>query len=166
MGPDMYSFATWLSETPVSRFMIESSWAWPTCETLHFMGLSVLIGVVGLFDLRLLGFARALPVGPISRLMPWAVGAFLVNLSTGVFFLIGNPFQYIDNLAFWLKMLSVLAAGINVAIFSLSSMREAVSLGPGEETPRPVKIVAVVSLCCWFSVMYWGRMLPYVGDAF
>jgi hypothetical protein len=162
----MDALATWITATAVSRFMIESAWAWPTCEIIHFMGLSVLIGVVGLFDLRLLGFARSLPVEPLSRLLPWAVAAFVVNLITGVLFFVGNPFQYIGNTAFIMKMLFVLVAGANVAVFTLSSMSEAVALGPGDDTPLPVKIVAAVSLVCWFSVMYWGRMLPYLGDAF
>jgi hypothetical protein len=160
------SLAAWLTETSISRFMIESSWAWPLCETLHFMGLSVLIGVVGLFDLRLLGVARGLPIGVLNRLMPWAVGGFLVNLATGLLFFVGNPSQYIDNFAFWMKMLFVLLAGANAGIFILSPLHDVVRLGPGESTPVAVKLVAAVSLFCWFSVMYWGRMLPYLGDAF
>jgi Family of unknown function (DUF6644) len=162
----VHGLAMWLTETSISHFMVNSPWAWPLCETLHFMGLSLLIGVVGLFDLRLLGVAPAVPIGPLSRLMPWAIGGFLVNLLTGLLFFIGSPLQYIDNVAFWMKMLFVLLAGINVAVFSLSSMRNVAMLKPGEPTPLSVKVVAAASLVCWFSVMYWGRMLPYLGDAF
>jgi hypothetical protein len=40
--------------TPVAHLM-RTHWAWPICESLHFLGLSMLIGAIGIFDLRLIG---------------------------------------------------------------------------------------------------------------
>ena len=40
------------------------------------------------------------------------------------------------------------------------------NLGAGDDTPRAAKIVGAVSLVSWLGVLYWGRMLPYVGSAF
>ena len=52
---------SWLESTRLSYFMIHSDFAWPICECLHFLGLTLLIGTVGLFDLRVLGLGRGLP---------------------------------------------------------------------------------------------------------
>ena len=69
------------------------------------MGLALLVGIVGVFDLRILGMAKGLPVGPIQRLMPWAILGFSINLVTGSLFFAGDPFQYIHNVAFGFKLL-------------------------------------------------------------
>ena len=71
----LQSFAAWLDATQISAAMTGYPWLWPVCETLHFMGLTLLVGVTGVLDLRLLGFARGLPIRTIQRLIPWAVGA-------------------------------------------------------------------------------------------
>src|SRR6267154_2035210 len=80
-------------------------WIWPACETLHFIGLALLMGCVGVLDLRMLGLAKGLELKPLQRLIPWGVGGFALNLVTGALFFIGNPYQYIRNIAFGYKML-------------------------------------------------------------
>src|SRR4026207_2436363 len=95
---------TTLKATSLSHFMVTSEWAWPACETLHFIGLALLIGNVGLLDLRLLGFAKGLPFVALNRFVRWAVVGFVINFVTGVTFFVGNPFQYINNLAFGYKL--------------------------------------------------------------
>ena len=61
----MQTFAVWLASTRLSGFVNGHSWVWPACETLHFMGLTLLIGNVGLMDLRLLGVEKRLPLAPL-----------------------------------------------------------------------------------------------------
>jgi hypothetical protein len=79
----------------------------------------------------------------------------------------GDPFQYIHNWVFWCKMLFVLLAGANVLAFYISGVfKDVEALGPGDDAPLPAKIIAAVSLFLWFGVMYLGRMLPFLGDAF
>ena len=56
MTTTLDAFAVWLRATDVSQAITASPWLWPVCEIAHFVGLSVLVGVVGFFDLRLLGF--------------------------------------------------------------------------------------------------------------
>ena len=57
-------------------------------------------------------------------------------------------------------------AGLNVLIFMVLFSRRTLEVGPGEDAPFAAKAIAVVSLVSWFAVMYFGRMLPYLGDAF
>jgi hypothetical protein len=140
-------------------------WLGPACLTLHFIGLALLMGCVGTFDLRVLGIAKGLPVGPLESLMPWALVGFLINLVTGLTLFAGNPFQYVGNLAFWLKMLFIVLAAINAALYYASGLARRVGrIAAGEDAPLSAKIVAGASLFLWLGVMYWGRMLLFIGD--
>jgi len=162
------AFSAWLHNTRLSWAVAGGvPWIWPLCETLHFMGLALLVGIVGVFDLRILGMAKGLPIGPIQRLMPWAVLGFLINLVTGFLFFAGDPFQYIHNVAFAFKLLFIALAGVNVVVFYATGLsRQVDGIGPGHDAPAAVKIVAAASLFLWIGVMYWGRMLPFIGNAF
>jgi hypothetical protein len=163
----MNSFAMWLEATSASRAVTHYSWVWPTCETLHFMGLALLIGNVGLLDLRLLGAVKRLPVAPLSRLVRWGILGFVINLLTGIVFFVGAPSQYVNNIAFMLKLLFMALAAVNLLIFYLFGVARVVeALGPGEDAPLSAKLIAATSLFLWVGVMFWGRMLPFIGNAF
>jgi len=142
-------------------------WIWPTCETLHFIGMMLLVGIVGVLDLRMLGVAPEIVPGPFERLIPWAIGGFVVNLITGFLFFTGDPFQYIHNTVFWLKLLFIVLAGINALAFYVTGIARRVdALAPGEAAPPVAKFIAATSLILWIGVIYWGRMLPFLGGAF
>ena len=161
------AFAAWLAATSVSRAVTHYSWIWPTCETLHFIGLALLLGNVGVLDLRLLGALRRLPVAPLNRLVRWGVFGFAINLVTGLVFFVGAPAQYITNLAFAFKLLFMLLAAVNLAVFYLSGLARTVNaLGPGDQAPAAARLIAGTSLFLWVGVMFWGRMLPFIGNAF
>ncbi len=83
---------------------MNSTWGWPAVETLHFMGLSLLIGTVGLFDLRMMGLARGIPMSALHKLVPWGVAGYALNVMTGVMFVTSAPDQYLFNPAFQTKL--------------------------------------------------------------
>jgi hypothetical protein len=144
----------------------ESTWIWPLCETLHFIGLSLLLGVTGFFDLRLMGFFRRVPVAAAKELMPLALVGFAINLVTGVVFLLGLPDQYLHNRMWWFKVGFIMLAGLNALVYETKLSATVLALEPGADTPGPVKLIGLVSLASWLAVLYCGRMLPFLGDAF
>lgn len=160
------TFIQWLQATPVSLWINQSTWIWPLCETLHFIGLSLLIGVSGFFDLRLMGFFRRVSVGAAKELMPLALAGFAINAITGVVFLIGLPAQYAHNRIWWFKVGFILLAGLNALLYETRLSARVLALQAGEDTPATVKLIGVVSLASWLAVLYCGRMLPFLGDAF
>ncbi len=150
-----------LESTALSSFMRDWRWAWTICESLHFIGMSLLVGTIGLFDLRLLGFARTVPVAAMHRLVPIGIAGFTLNALTGICFLAATPDQYLFNAAFRAKVLFFAVAGVNILFFYTRQFRRLRDLGPGEQPPLPARIVGGVSLCAWIGVMSAGRLLTF-----
>ncbi len=148
----------------VGSFVTDTPWMWPTCETLHFVGLSLLCGVVFLVDLRVLGVMKGVSFASLHRLLPWAALGFGVNIGTGMLFFVGIPGQYIHNAAFYWKIALVMLAGANALYFTLFD--EPWSLGPGEDAPLTAKVAAASAMVLWIGVMYCGSMLPFLGNSF
>lgn len=155
------SLQHWLEGSALSRFVNWSSWAWPVAEILHFLGFTLLLGTVGLFDLRLLGMAKELPPGTFDRLLRWGIAGFVVCLVTGALFFVGIPGGYIDNPAFRLKLLFLALAGANVLVFSRTVARGVAGLRPGETASRAARWLAAISLVSWVAVLCAGRMIAF-----
>jgi hypothetical protein len=152
----------WLEGTRVSTFMITAHWAWPAVESLHFLGLTLLVGTVGLFDLRLIGVAKSISPAALHRLIPFGVAGFLINVTTGMMFLAGTPDQYLGgNAAFEFKMLFMLLAGLNVGAFYLTSSRNLKALGPGDDFPLSAKVIGATSLTLWLAIITCGRLITF-----
>jgi len=154
----------WLDSTFITQYQYGHAWAWKTLESLHFMGLCLLFGVVVVVNLRLLGWLRAAPLDGMRRLLPWGVWGFATNTVTGMLFFIGQAFQYIENPAFHAKMLCILFAGGDVLYLTWN--HDVWRLEPGQTPPATVKILAASQVVLWIGVIYFGRMLPYIGNAF
>jgi hypothetical protein len=95
-------YARYLQMTPIAIFLqSQAGWLWPLCETLHFIGLAMLIGATGFFDLRLMGFMKRIPVTVAREFMPLALWGFGINLVTGIQFFLAQPYQYIVSWSWW-----------------------------------------------------------------
>lgn len=163
MAALMTQWAGSIESTWLSQFLFGLSWLWPACESLHFLGLAVLIGGAGILDLRLLGFFRGVPLGDIKAFMPYAIGGFVVNLVTGLLFLTMQPHLYLTGAIWWFKVGFIVLAGLNAMFFETRLSREALAADPNADTSLTLKLVGGVSLFSWFAVLYCGRMLPYLG---
>lgn len=145
--------------------MLVSKYWWAFMMDLHFIGLALLIGTVGILNLRVLGFEKRLTGASLHRLMPWAMAGFGINVLTGTLAFIGMPSYYAFDAAFWLKILALLLLGLNAAVFYLTDAFESVErLGPGQEAPRLAKVVAGSSLFLWFAVITLGRYIQSYAD--
>ena len=88
----------WLAATPLSATMRTASWLYPAVEIVHIAGFSVLVGSVVLFDLRVLGFARALPVAELGRhLLRWALMSTLLVVPAGLLLFSAHPVELANN---------------------------------------------------------------------
>jgi hypothetical protein len=146
----------------VGNFVRDTPWTWVSSETLHFIGLTILIGVVLLIDLKMFGIMPGIPYSALDRLLPWAVLGFGLNIFTGMLFFAAAPGQYTKNPAFYWKLGFILAAGLNTLIFTFDQgwARE------GRPAPTHSRVLAASAFFFWVGVMYWGSMLPFIGNAF
>jgi len=126
-------------------------------------GLALLLGVAGMFDLRLLGFMKQVPISVVKGFMPWAIVGFALNLLTGIIFIVSEPAQYFGNPTWWLKVAFLVIAGLNALVFETTYGKRAAAMPAGEDTPTALKVIATVSLISWFGVLWAGRMLPFLG---
>lgn len=165
----MIPFQVWLesvlaSARPVATAM-QLRWAWPAAESGHFIGLTLLMGSIAVWDLRLIGFLRGVPISAFHRLVPFAVVGFAINAASGSLFLMTDPDQYVYNPAFHLKVLCLLLAGINVAVFYLVVFRKATALNPEEQLPLLARASGAISLTLWITVIICGRMITFYRPA-
>jgi hypothetical protein len=150
----------------ISMFMVNSTWAWPTSETVHFLGLSLSFGVLLAVNLRILGVMRQVPFADVHRLLPWGMLGFGANLITGMLFFIGQPGQYIDSSPFYWKVVFLMIAGANFLYLTVFDKAWAADRSRAWESSPIDKAMAVTSLVAWLAVLYGGRMLPFIGHAF
>ena len=149
----------------IQTFVNAHEWVWAVCQIIHYVGVSLIVGIIGTMDLRILGLFKSIPAAAFRPLVPWAVVAFVGNLLTGIIFLTGKdsgPSYFLDNLSFRLKMLFVLLAFVNLEIFQLTGLEARVYATPaGGDAPTAAKVVAVFSLGAWLMIIFFGRTLQY-----
>jgi hypothetical protein len=149
----------------ISNVMVNSPWAWPASETVHFLGLSLTFGVLLAINLRILGVMRRVPFAEVHRLLPWGMLGFGLNLITGMLFFVGQPKQYIDSSPFYWKVVFLMVAGAN--FLYLTVFRKAWADNRGAWTANGAdKAMAYVSMFAWLAILYCGRMLPFIGHSF
>lgn len=157
MVPSLQQFA---QDTGIYTVM-HSAWGWPIAESLHYVGLCLLLGTVGVFDLRLLGVARGLDYRLLHRLVPFGVAGYLLNASTGLLFVVSAPDQYLFNPAFQTKLGLMLLAGINLLLFYTTAARQVRHTEPGDQVLFRARLMALVSLLAWTGVIIGGRLITY-----
>jgi len=145
-------------------FVQSNSWVWPTCETVHFIGLSMLFAVVLVVDLRMLGIGkRTLSFEALYQLLPLGMLGFTLNLITGIMFFVATPQQYTGFL-FFLKMMLVVLGAVNVLYFML--LDDPWKVGEGDDASITTKLVAASAIVIWIAVLFCGHMLPFLGNSF
>ena len=148
----------------VALFVTDRTWVWPASETLHFIGMWLLFGVVLLVNLRMLGLLRGVSYRSVHRILPLGVLGFGLNMVTGMLFFISAPGYYTQNVSFQLKVLMIMVAGVNAIYFTVFD--EPWSLGAEDNAPIRSKAIAASTIAVWIGVIYFGRMLPFLGNSF
>lgn len=155
---DVAAIAQWARDIGITA-MMTARWGWPIAEVLHFIGLCLLFGTVGLFDLRMLGLARGVSLRALHRMIPFGLGGFALSVTTGLLFISTAPDQYLHNPAMLTKLSLMLVAGINMVLFYLVAARTVWLTGPDDLPPLRARVLGAVSLLCWVGVMTCGRVI-------
>ena len=130
-------------------------WAYPALEVLHLVGVALLFGGLVVFELRLLGLARALDLRALARLvLPLALLGFALCAFSGLCMFATQPQELLANPAFRFKLVLLMLAGANAAWFHA---RGSLALGD-----RPARAQGLLSLGIWLAVIICGRWIAYV----
>ena len=162
----MEAMSTWMASLGLAYYMNEYEWLWPLCEVLHFVGMALLIGTIGALDLRILGLGKSIPIAALERFVGLGIAAFAINAITGFLFIAGNvgspPLDYLSNLSFRLKMIFIVAAGLNaLAFYVFGVARGAAATQPGGSAGSAAKVIAALSIFTWLGVICFGRLIMY-----
>ncbi len=162
--PDMMSFCKWLEHTSVGTHVRESLWLFPTIETLHLFGIVLLVGSTSALDLRLLGLSlRDQSVSKVAaRLLPWAWVGFAVQITTGLLLFSSEAVKCYTNIAFRMKMLMILLAGVNALVFHWTAYRSVEKWDDAATTPIAAKFAGSFSILLWFGIVAAGRWIGFV----
>ena len=160
---DLASIAADLQASGLSEWLRSSLKAVPIIESVHVMAMAIVFGTILIVDLRLLGFpSTRRPVTSVAdELLKLTWGAFIVSVITGVLLFAVNATTYYVNTPFRLKMLALIAAGVNMLVFQLITYRTVAAWNQGAPTPGAARIAGVLSIVIWTAVIFFGRWLGY-----
>jgi len=145
-------FGIWLRESP-------SIWAYPAVLTLHTIGLGVLVGGNAVLDLRLLGWARAIPLAPLEKLFPAMWIGFWVNAISGVALFVGDATTKGTTWVFMTK-LAIIVVGVLLLVGLKRTVYPRGDGGPIETATS--RTLAAASLVVWFLAIVTGRLMAYI----
>jgi len=158
------AFCGWLEQSPVGAAVRQSLWLFPAIETAHLLGMTVLVGTVAAFDIRLLGWGlQRTPVSELARrLLPWTWVGFGVQVVTGALLFSSEAAKMYVNPAFRLKMLLICLAGVQALIFQLAADRRLAAWDERATVPVAAQIGGLVSMLLWIGVVAAGRWIGFI----
>ncbi|PVY39708.1 DUF6644 family protein [Pontibacter virosus] len=150
-----------LEDSALAGAIRQSAWLYPFLEILHILGIVLLVGAAFLFDLRLLGFSRNLPVPDLARhLLPWSRRGLYLIVPSGLLLFCTNAVALAGDPVFHIKLIMLVVGGLNAGFFHRFLASSAPEWGQSN-TPRVAKAVALCSIVVWVVVIACGRLLAY-----
>jgi uncharacterized membrane protein YgdD (TMEM256/DUF423 family) len=157
-------FATWLSTTAPSLFFQEHhAWAIPAVQSIHIVGIAMVMGSVLMIDLRILGWAGMdQTLGQTTRRFgPWLTGSLWLLLGTGVLMVVAEPVRELVTLSFWLKMALVAVGAVVVTMFQRTLRRHGHQWEQTLVNRSSVKALAILTFLLWACIIVLGRLIAY-----
>jgi hypothetical protein len=156
----LLGFFKWMADTPWSVALHESLYGYPIVESIHVWALCLFVGMAVVLDLRLTGLSfTSVPVSQIAkRILPWTTFGFVVMVISGILLFYAIPVRSYQNIFFRVKLLLLVAAGINAWVFHPRGIQ------PWDRDPVPprsARFAGYASLVLWMTIIFCGRMIAY-----
>jgi hypothetical protein len=152
----------WLENSAWASGIRQSVWLYPALEIVHITGIVMLVGAALMFDLRLLGQGRNLPVLPLAQhLLAWSRRGLLLVIPSGLLLFITDAASLATDPTFWLKMGLLAAGGLNALVFHRFTLKAPHHWSGHHPVPLPAKAAALISIGVWLAVITCGRLLAY-----
>ena len=157
------AFLHMLHELPLAMAIREGDNLFPWIESLHVLCIVIVVGTIGIVDLRLIGMpshkrsVRKL----ILELLPFTWAAFAPAAVFGSLLFISNAVTYAHNADFPRKMICMVLAGVNMGFFHFITQRNMHLWDELTTTPAAAKIAGFSSLILWVGVIFFGRWVGF-----
>ena len=158
-----YHFVAWLNDTSWSVFLRENDWAFAIIETVHILGLGLSVGTIMWVDLRLVGLAmrRQRASDVVNQIEPWSIAGFIVMFISGALLLFAEPMKCYERLAFRMKVVMLILAGLNVLYFNSRVRRKLSEFDECVALPWNAQMVGYLSMTLWLGIIFCGRWVAY-----
>jgi len=157
------SVCEWLESTSIGVLVRESLYGFQILAAIHILGLTVSVGTLVWFDLRLAGIS--MPRCPVSslyrRLMPWTLVGFAVMFITGALLFTGFATKAHGNVYFRIKLTAIMLAGVNALVYHRMTERRIAHWNDAARPPLPARLAGVISIVVWTIAIMAGRMMSY-----
>jgi hypothetical protein len=156
-----------IERTEFSTWLRESDWGYPILLCFHAVGMGVVVGISLMFSARLLGYSKGVPLAAFDRLFEIAWYGFAINAVSGALLFVGEPRRLLVTLAFQVKMILIVCAGLSLWVVGKVLGNSPAYSGPagaepGEQLVTPVaRFVAVLSIVFWLGAILAGRLIGY-----
>jgi hypothetical protein len=156
------SALNWLQDLSFPTEIRESAWLFPTIETVHVFALVLVVGSILRVDLRLLNLAnRDRPFTALAReMLPWTWSCFAVAATAGLLMFSSKAVVYFGNWPFRVKMLCLLLAAVNMAVFHSFGSRR-ISAWDASKPPPQARFAGGASLVLWTVIVATGRWVGF-----
>lgn len=160
MEAALLGFAQWLDAVGVGPWARDGSWAYPLVNSVHLLGLVMLVGGIGVVDLRLAGLWRGLPAAALSRaLTPVALAGLGLLVLSGCVLFAADGTALARSTTFHRKLVLIALALANALLFRLVWQRR---VAAGDDVPPLIgRTSAAASLAMWLGVGALGRLIAY-----
>ena len=164
----MDPFFQWLYESPVGVAIRENGLLFPWIESVHVLSITLVVGTIGIVDLRLLGLAsRNRAISRMSdEVLPVTWTAFGFAALTGVLLFTSNALKYAHNPFFLAKMCLLVLAFFNMLLFNLITSRGIERWDESPNVPGAVRFAGAASLALWIAVIVTGRWIGFTMSPF
>jgi hypothetical protein len=153
----------YIDATRSSTALRESYYVFPIVEGTHVISLALSVGLVIWFDLRLAGWIlRDQPVSAVFRpIRPFMLAGFGLMFVSGGLLTWSLALRCYGSPFFWAKMIMLLLAGLNIAIYHFTIDRRQAVWDEAPIPPAQARIAGLVSLTLWVGIIAAGRLMAY-----
>ena len=159
----LLGWCLWLEQTPLATAISESVWLFPIIEGSHILALPLSVGMILMFDLRLLGLAfQGQAASSLMRdVLRWSKVGFAVMFLTGGLLFMSEASKAYESVFFRTKLVLLLMLGINAALFQIVFYPRMEQWEAGRGTPFGARACGALSLIVWIAVIICGRTMAY-----
>jgi hypothetical protein len=152
----------WLESSNAASFIRQSLWLYPIVEIVHIAGFAVLVGAALLFDVRLLGFSKKIPVKEcVGYFIFWARLSLFAVIPSGFILFMVDATTLVLNPVFLLKLVLIGVAFVNALIFHQFTLKSVSQWNVNLQTPKAAKMSGLISIILWLAVISCGRLIAY-----